>query len=147
MRIALSNTIVNYFNLFQLLPISIKMSKPIHLFWAGSQVYPTQHTSFPSALHNIFQLKYIYNWVNKHIQNCYWKSLLMLTEYRCSWIQFQTFEAISQTQCNTSAYSPVNLNCYTCARMFSSIITLSILVPYEWKNKLNELDASTKISS
>lgn len=71
----------------------------------------------------------------------------MLTEYRCSWIQFQTFEAISQKQCNTSAFSPVNLNCYTYARIFSSIITLNILVPYEWKNKLNDLDASTKISS
>lgn len=71
----------------------------------------------------------------------------MLTQYRCSWIQFQTFEAISQTQCNTSAYSPVNLNCYICARMFSSIISLIILVPYDWKNKLNDLDASTKISS
>lgn len=31
--------------------------------------------------------------------------------------------------------------------MFSSIITRSIIVPYEWKNKLTDLDASTKISS
>lgn len=31
--------------------------------------------------------------------------------------------------------------------MLSSIITLSILVPYKWKTKLTDLNASTKIIS